>query len=167
MNRYVFARILRASGRLMLFAGAMLGLGLAAIQIYFYFYKLAHPEFAIKPVQIEIPVASGAETANTTNLFATIITTTISVIVAAALIALIAKLYNKHMRNIVVRLAKLFKAQIFTVEIVGTLIAWTLTILLMAPLIPAASIAATFAFIINEFLFIFAWGAYGQPNYKI
>jgi hypothetical protein len=50
---------------------------------------------------------------------------------------------------------------------VSTLLAWTIATLLLFFTIPVASIVTTFAFIINELLFIFAWGAYGQPNYKI
>ena len=34
-------------------------------------------------------------------------------------------------------------------------------------IIGVGAVIAAFAFIINELLFIFAWGAYGQPNYKI
>lgn len=166
MKRYLFARILRASGRLMLFAGAMLGLGLAAIHAYIFFYRLFNHESTIQPVKLVPNEATGA-IYDVPNASATIVTVVISVLVALGLIALIAKIYNNHMRQIIARLARLFKAQIFTVEIVGTMIAWAITILSLAPVIPIASVVATFAFILNELLFIFAWGAYGQPNYKI
>lgn len=166
MKRYLFARVLRASGRLLLFVGAMLGLGLAAIHTYIFIQKLIHREAITQPIRLLPSEATGAAYSEP-NTAAIIVTTTISVVVAAGLIALIAKIYNNHMRSIIARLARLFKAQIFTVEIVSTLIAWTITVLSMAPILPAASIIATFAFILNELLFIFAWGAYGQPNYKI
>lgn len=166
MKRYLFARILRASGRLMLFAGTMLGLGLAAIHVYLFVYRLLNHEPTIQPIGL-IPNKTTGAIYDSPNTATTIVTATISIIVAIGLIALIAKIYNNHMRQIIARIARLFKAQIFTIEVVGTLIAWTITVLSMAPILPAASIVATFAFIINELLFVFAWGAYGQPNYKI
>lgn len=166
MKRYLFARTLRASGRLLLFAGAMLGLGFAAIHIYLFFYRLFNNEPLTPTIQL-LPQESTDAIYDNPNTFATFITAAISVIAALGLIVLITKLYNKHMRSIIARIARLFKAQIFTVEIISTLIAWTITVLSVAPIFPTASILATFAFIINELLFIFAWGAYGQPNYKI
>lgn len=166
MKRYLFARVLRASGRLLLFAGAMLGLGLAAIHIYLFIYRLINHEPTIDSIKFIPNEATGA-VYNEPNTAASIVTAVISVIVALGLIALIVKLYNDHMRKIIAGVARLFKAQIFTVEVIGTMIAWTITILSFAPIMPIASIVATFAFIVNEMLFIFAWGAYGQPNYKI
>jgi hypothetical protein len=145
----------------------MLGLGLIAIRIYLYFYSLANNGAAVEPIQLTITDSVADATVRSTNIFAAIITTSISILLALALIALIAKIYNGHMRSIIARAARLFKVQIFTIEIIGTLIAWTITVLMFATLIPIASIIATFAFIINELLFIFAWGSYGQPNYKI
>ena len=150
----------------MFFVGAMLGLGLAAIHTYIFIQSLINHETVSHPIRLLPHEATGA-IYDAPNTAAIIVTTTISVVVAIGLIALIAKIYNDHMRNIIARLARLFKVQIFTVEIIGTLIAWTITVLSIAPILPAASIIATFAFILNELLFIFAWGAYGQPNYKI
>lgn len=166
MKRYLFARILRASGRLLFFIGAMLGIGLTAINIYLFFYKLNNPNAVVEPIQILPQETTGAVYDNP-NQAAIIVTTAISVVVAIGLIALIASIYNGHMRSIIARLATLFKAQIFTVEIVGAGLAWTVATLLLAFFIPAAAIVTTFAFILNELLFIFAWGVYGQPNYKI
>ena len=142
-------------------------MGLIAIRIYLYFYSLANNGATVEPIQLTITDSVADATVRSTNIFAAIITTSISILLALALIALIAKIYNGHMRSIIARVARLFKVQIFTVEIIGTLIAWTITVLMFATLIPIASIIATFAFIINELLFIFAWGTYGQPNYKI
>ena len=166
MKRYLFARTLRASGRLLLFAGIMLGLGFVAIQVYLFFYRLLNNEPLTPTVQL-LPQEPTSVVDNRPVSFTAFVTAIFSVVIALGLIILITKLYNKHMRNIIARIARLFKAQIFTVEIISTLIAWTITVLSVAPIFPTASILATFAFIINELLFIFAWGAYGQPNYKI
>ena len=150
----------------MFFAGAMLGLGLTALHIYLFFYRLANPSAQIGPAHVLPESTSGAVYSNP-NPVASIVTVVLSVIVALGLIAVIIRLYNNGMRRIIARTARLFGVQIITVEIVGTLIAWTITILSLAFLVPAAAVIAAFAFIINELLFIFAWGAYGQPNYKI
>lgn len=150
----------------MFFAGAMLGLGLTVLHIYLFFYRLANPSAQIGPVHVLTESTAGAVYSNP-NPVASIVTVVLSVIVALGLIAVIIRLYNNGMRRIIARTARLFGVQIITVEIVGTLIAWTITILSLAFLVPAAAIIAAFAFIINELLFIFAWGAYGQPNYKI
>lgn len=145
----------------------MLGFGFAAIHIYLFLYRVFNNEPLTPTIELlsQDPVSSTAESAPFT--FATFVTAAISTLAALGLIALIVKLYNNHMRTIIARLAHLFKAQIFTVEVIGTLIAWTIATLSVALIIPAFAILATFAFIINELLFIFAWGAYGQPNYRI
>jgi len=165
MKRF-FARALRASGRLLLFTGAMLGIGLTAINVYLYFYRLNNPDVSFEPIQI-LPQETTGAVYNSPNPTAAFITATISIVAALGLAALIAAIYNGHMRSIIARVARLFKAQIFTIEIIGTGIAWTITTLLLAFFVPAAAIVATFAFIVNELLFIFAWGIYGQPNYVI
>ena len=165
-KRYFFPRAFRATGRLMFFAGAMLGLGLTVLHIYLFFYRLANPSAQIGPVHV-LPESTAGAVYSNPNPVASIVTIVLSVIVALGLIAVIIRLYNNGMRRIIARTARLFGVQIITVEIVGTLIAWTITILSLAFLVPAAAVIAAFAFIINELLFIFAWGAYGQPNYKI
>lgn len=166
MKRFYFARALRASGRLLLFIGAMLGIGLTAINIYLYFYRLNNPGVSLEPIQIFPQETTGA-VYDSPSPTAAAVTATISIIAAIGLAALVAAIYNGHMRSIIARIARLFKAQIFTVEVVSTGIAWTITTLLLFFFIPSAAIVATFAFIINELLFIFAWGVYGQPNYII
>ena len=167
MKRYLFARTLRAAGRLLLFIGAMLALGLTALNIYFLFYKIAHPGFVLKPLQFSFINTLTIDEMAGFNQFAAYITAVTSILLAIALIILVAKVYNEHARNAIARIARLFRVQIFTVEVMGTIIAWTITVLLFAFFVPAAAIIATFMFIVNELLFIFAWGAYGQPNYKI
>jgi hypothetical protein len=166
MKNHLFARIMRASGRLLLFVGAVFGFGLTFITIYYYFYRLNHPEMASTPAKIHDNPITGV-TLEQSDPFMTIAITIASVTLALILLWIIAKIYNRHMRSVIARLARLFHAQIFTVEIVSTLIVWTICTLYLVFTYPFLSIVTIFAFIINEFLFIFAWGAYGQPNYKI
>ena len=159
---------MRATGRLLLFIGAMFSIGLVAINLYIAFYSLANPG-KTPPL-----IASYTTTpTNTQNILSNndtptnILIVAISSLISLALIAIIIKIYNHHMRSIIARLARLLHIQIFSTEILSTMLAWTISTLLLAVLAPAASILSIFAFIINELLFIFAWGAYGQPNYKI
>lgn len=166
MKNHLFARIMRASGRLLLFVGAVFGFGLTFMVIYQFFYKLNNPGSNVSPIHI----IAGPETKNIIadfNPYMAVATTVISVLLAGFLLWVIAKIYNRNMRSIIARLARLFHAQIFTVEVVSTLIVWTICTLYLVFTIPFLSIVTIFAFIINELLFIFAWGAYGQPNYKI
>lgn len=166
MKRFYFARTLRASGRMLLFVGTMLSVGLTAIYTYLFFYRLSNPDVKFEPIQITAPESVVENTVQSSNQYVSFITAAISVVLAIALLAVIAKIYNGHIRNTIARLARLFKAQILTIEIMSTLIMWTIATLYFSFFIPAAAIASTFAFIINELLFLFAWGAYGQPNYE-
>ena len=155
---------MRATGRLLLFIGAMFSIGLVAINLYIAFYSLANPG-KTPPL-----IASYTTTpTNTQNILSNNDTPTniLIVVISSLIIAIIIKIYNHHMRSIIARLARLLHIQIFSTEILSTMLAWTITTLLLAVLAPAASILSIFAFIINELLFIFAWGAYGQPNYKL
>lgn len=166
MKNYLFARILRASGRLLLFAGAIFAFGLTLISIYLFFYNLNHPEQTVSPIKVTENV-NVVTSLPQNDIFLSIVITVSSVVLACFLLWLVARIYNRNMRSIIGRLARLFKAQIFTVEVVSALLVWTIATLLLVFTIPFLSIVTIFAFIINELLFIFAWGAYGQPNYKI
>lgn len=165
MKKNLLARTLRASGRLLLFVGAALGFGLACVFIYIYIYNLLNPEanVAVHPLYNQTSIANIAEQ---TDVVMTVLLSIGAAVIALICLGVVAKIYNNHMRRLIARIARLCHAQIFTVEIVGTLISWTLATLCMAIAVPYASILTIFAFIINELLFIFAWGAYGQPNYK-
>ena len=166
MKNHLFARIMRASGRLLLFVGAIFGFGLTFMTIYQYFYRLNHPDQPPVIVHAIQGVNSGT-VFDIPNPYLVAAITAGSIVLAGILIYIIAKIYNRNMRSIIARLARLFHAQIFTVELVSTGIVWTIATLFLVFTIPFLSIATIFAFIINELLFIFAWGAYGQPNYKI
>ncbi len=165
MKKNLFARIMRASGRLLLFCGTVLAFGLTIIHIYMYVYHLQNPD-----VDFEISdLTSVTTTVNNndgTNVM-TYVLTGLAIVVAIGLLIVVAKIYNKHIRSVIARLARLFHAKIFTVEIVSTVIVWSIAALLIAIAFPAMSAIFAIALVINELLFVFAWGAYGQPNYKI
>ncbi|MBR3323179.1 hypothetical protein IKG13_03930 [Candidatus Saccharibacteria bacterium] len=166
MKNHLFARIMRASGRLLLFVGAVFGFGLTFLAAYQVIHRLIHPGETFAPLRITETATTGAAVEQG-NPYMTIAITIGSVILALFLLGVIARIYNRSMRNIIAKLARLFHAQIFTVEIVSTGIVWTICTLLLVFTIPFLSIITIFAFIVNELLFILAWGAYGQPNYKI
>lgn len=167
MKHNLFARIMRASGRLLLFAGIIFSFGLTFYKVYSLIYFASHPDAPHNTQLIPTQNAATGAALNQSINFPTVLVGIAAVVLAIFLAYIVATVYNRNIRGLIRRLAHLFHAQIFTVEIVATLIAWTLATLLLVFTIPLLSIVTIFAFIINELLFIFAWGAYGQPNYKI
>lgn len=166
MKNHLFARIMRASGRLLLFVGAIFGFGLTFVSAYSFIYRINHPEVHYAPIKIQDTPITGVIPEQSDPFIAIALTIAIVALVIV-LFWIIAKIYNNHMRSIIARIARLFHAQIFTVEVVATLIVWTVCTLYLIFTIPFLSIVTIFAFLINELLFIFAWGAYGQPDYKL
>ena len=165
MKDHLFARLLRASGRLLLFTGAIISFGLVLINIYLYFRQLFNPTEA-KQTIITITGADKVATAAAEMTPTRVVAIIACFVVVILLFVLIAKIYNNHIRRIIERTAHLFHAKIFTVEIVSTLIVWTIATLFFLITVPDISVATVFALIINELLFVIAWGAYGQPDYK-
>lgn len=164
MKRYFLARCMRATGRLLLFIGAIISIGLIALHAYLFFYSLTHNGSTDFLIQSYTSTNTQPVINNSTP--AGVFITILCILVALTLVAIIAKIYNHHMRSIIAAIAKFFHVRIFYIEIISTLIAWTITTLLLIITAPAASILAIFALIVNELLIVFAWGAYGQPNYK-
>jgi hypothetical protein len=165
MKKHLLARCLRAGGRLLLLVGAVFGFGMIIVSVYSLIYHAQHPEIAeYTPVT---PVAAPEVKPTDGNPVLTVITTIFAVLLALALIVVIARMYNNSMRRFLVKFAKFLKIQIISAELLCTFIAWTISTVLLIFTFPFLSIFSLFAFIINELLFVFAWGAYGQPNYKI
>ena len=167
MKEHLFARLLRAGGRLLLFVGTILSIGIVLVQSYIFLHHLFNPSEPQKTVQSIIQVTE--ENASSGNYEVTPIRV-IAIIACFAIVILlfmlIAKIYNNHIRSIIGKLARLFHAKIFTVEIMSTLIVWTIATTYFLITLPDASIAMVLALIVNELLFVLAWGAYGQPDYK-
>ena len=165
MKKHLLARCLRAGGRLLLLVGAVFGFGMIIVSVYSLIYHAQHPEIAeYTPVT---PVAAPEVKPTDSNPVLTVITTIFAVLLALALVVVIARMYNNSMRRFLVKFAKFLKIQIISAELLCTFIAWTIATVLLIFTFPFLSIFSLFAFIINELLFVFAWGAYGQPNYKI
>lgn len=146
----------------MLFIGFVIGFGLILIHIYLYIYSLLHPgetpatiTIADSPLVISSDITMG-------QAFAGIGCCAVVIII----FALIAKIYNNRLRSIIVRLSHLFHCKIFTFEIVSTLIVWTISTLFFLITFPFISVFSLICLIINELLFVLAWGTYGQPDYK-
>jgi len=170
MKNHLFARVLRAAGRLLLFVGAVFDLGLIALAIYAIIYRINHPGETIPDLFGATPVSdtvrASAESGNPNPVLTTIVTIG-AILFTFALIVLAARIYNNSLRKYIGKLAKLFHITIFGAEVVSTLIIWTLATIILLFIFPVASIITIFALIITELCFIFAWTAYGQPNYKL
>ena len=170
MKNHLFARCLRAAGRLLLFVGAVFDLGLIALAVYAIIYRINHPGETIPDLFGATPVSTAvretAESGNINPVLSTIITIG-AIIFAIALIYLAARIYNNSLRKYIGKLAKFFHITIFGAEVVFSLIVWTIATVILLFIFPVASIISIFALIITELCFIFAWTAYGQPNYKL
>ena len=165
MKKHLLARSMRAGGRLLLLVGAIFGFGMIIVSIYSLIYRAQHPEAPQAPVT-PVPAPSVSQPTES-NPVTTIITTIVAVALALALIIVIARMYNNSMRNVIAKIAKLLKIKIISTELLCTFVTWTVATVLLIFVFPIISIFSLFAFIINELLFVFAWGAYGQPDYKI
>ncbi len=165
MKKHLLARCLRAGGRLLLLVGTIFGFGMIIVAVYSLIYRAQHPETVVDaPVT---PISAPEVSATNDNPVVVVITTVFAILLAIGLLVVIARMYNNSMRRFLVGFAKFLKIQIISAELLCTFIAWTVATVLLIFTFPLLSIFALFAFIINELLFVFAWGAYGQPNYKI
>lgn len=170
MKNNLFARVLRAAGRLLLFVGAVFDLGLIALAIYAIIYRINHPNETIPDLFGATPVSDTVRTTVETsdpNPALTITITIAAILFTLFLIFIAARIYNNSIRKYVAKLAKLFRISIFSAETLFTLIVWALATVILLFIFPTASIIAIFALIITELCFTFAWTAYGQPNYKL
>ena len=165
MKKHLLARCLRAGGRLLLLVGTIFGFGMIIVAVYSLIYRAQHPETVVDtPVT---PISAPEVSTTNDNPVVVAITTVFAILLAIGLLVVIARMYNNSMRRFLVKFAKFLKIQIISAELLCTFIAWTVATVLLIFTFPLLSIFALFAFIINELLFVFAWGAYGQPDYKI
>jgi len=170
MKNHLFARVLRAAGRLLLFVGAVFDLGLITLAIYAIIYRIYHPNESVPDIFGATPISDTVRTAaeeGNVNPVLNVIIAVGAILFMLALVILAARIYNNSLRKYIGKLAKLFHITIFGAEVVFTLIIWTLATIILLFIFPVASIITIFALIITELCFIFAWTAYGQPNYKL
>lgn len=170
MKNNLFARCLRAAGRLLLFVGAVFDLGLIALAVYAIIYRINHPGETVPDLFGATPVSDVVRTTaeeGGINPALNVALTIGAVLFMVALVLLAARIYNNSLRKYIGKLAKLFHISIFGAEVVFTLIIWALASIILLFIFPVASIVTAFVLIITELCFIFAWIAYGQPNYKL
>lgn len=167
MKKHLPARILRAAGRLLLLAGAIFDLGLIALFVYGLIYRSQHPDVSYAALAEKTNLAIEPSAIGQLHPILAVAVTIFLILIALGIILLIASIYNRHMRNIVSRIAKFLHITIFSTELLLTLITWVIATIILLFIFPVASVVTFFCLAINELLFIFAWGAYGQPKYKI
>ena len=163
-NRNYFARACRFLARLMMFAGILSFVGTAAIMTYRIFNPTATFESSHVTTTVPVsPVTSSTDQAAAVA-FATIINI---VIIGAAILGVIylAIKYNEYARNFIDWFARKTKFRIHYIELGIPAFFWTLTILMLVFTFPIATLPLIFTFILNEFLFVVAWLAYGTPIY--
>jgi len=171
-EKHLFARICRVLGRFLMCIGAITAIGLSCLGVAQLFLPKTTTNSPNTAQQLDQVTGSMYQTGQNATISPA--THIISAIVAIACIALIVLLfwralqkYNDGLRKFIAQLAKYAKVPIFTVEICLSLLFWALATIIIAQSMPAISVFAFFALIINEFFFIFAWAAYGRPVYTL
>ena len=167
-NHNYFARACRFLARILLFTGVLACIGIATISIIQAFRPTPSASEStpttspISPSSVADNISkSSAAISPIFNAFITI------VIILAALLCLLylAYRYNSYARSLIAWIGRKLKLPIHFVELMLPLLFWTITTILLIPIFPIATIPVIFAFILNEFLFLLAWLAYGCPNY--
>lgn len=152
---------------MLLLIGAIFGLGLIIYFAYSIFAKVQNPETDVTiPLRV---LEEGTTVTNTSQMSpaASAVTSALAVSLALLIVGFIAILYNRSIQKFIAALAGKLHIPIFTTELICTFIIWTIATTILFFIFPLASIFALLAFVVNELLFIFAWGAYGQPVYKL
>ena len=165
-NRNYFARACRFLARLLLFTSILSFIGTASIMTY----RIFNPSATFSDSNITITSdysyrksIPGRDQA-TSVAFAIIVNI---VIIGAAILGSIylAVKYNGYARNLIDWISRKTKFPIHYIELGIPAIFWCLTILMLVFVFPLVTLPLIFAFILNEFLFIIAWLAYGTPTY--
>ena len=172
-NTNYFGRICRLFGRMSLFAGFILCVGVGALLIINPF--LGNDPSTAKTIGSTISgesLSSGVSQYFAATFFSqnqalsTIITIIVTIVVVIA-IAFLAKRYNAAMRKIIANLAKRAHVPIHMMEMGLSLIVWSLLIIMLYFSFPYATVFLIFPFIFNELFFLFGWISYGLPEYKV
>ena len=163
----LFPRICRCLGRFLLTIGAIFLVGFICL----FFTSLTPDHQSIEEFRDSLAIQniSDAGTVITTTASSTPVLLLILGIVASLAILFCffraLKSYNDFLRNFIKRAAKTLHLKIFTLELISTTVIWGFLILILLNLLPIFTPFLLTALIINEFCFIFAWVAYGQPDY--
>ena len=164
VNRNYFARACRLLGRLLLFASVISFVGIGTLSILQLFQSPSSAEPVTAPVS-PTTTENPAPISPVAVAFNFIVT---AVIVFGAILGLCYLIYkyNDYARHFIAWVSRKAKAPVHFVELALPLFFWTGTIVMLLPTFPAITILFIFAFILNEFSFLFAWLAYGSPNYE-
>ena len=172
-NTNYFGRFCRLVGRLSLFAGFILCIGVGVLLIINPFTSgtTSDSKTSIEATA-NSSISSGISHSFATGLiqnYPVISWFVTGAIVLAAIIALLylAKKYNAAIRKIIANIAKRANAPIHMVELGLTLIIWSALLIMLIFSFPLAASILIFPFIINELLFLFGWISYGMPDYKV
>ena len=168
-NTNYFGRACRFLGRICLFVGFILGIGVCALLIASPFTVNTGQSATGSPS----PVSQSSTSPNhylsliSSNQFISWFIT--GAIITATIVAIcyLAKRYNNTIRNAIANIAHRTKIPIHMLELGLTLIIWSITIILIIFSLPVASTILIFPFIINELLFLFGWISYDMPDYKV
>ena len=173
-NTNYFGRLCRFLGRITLFAGFILGIGICALLTINSFASkdgsstigdVAETTPSVTPISSEASHSFVAVISQ--NQIASWFIT--GAIITATIIALcyLAKKYNAAIRTVIANIAKHLKSPIHMVELGLTLIIWSTVLAMLIFSFPLASIILIFPYIFNVLFFLFGWISYGMPDYKV
>lgn len=171
-NTNYFGRICRFLGRVNLFIGFILCVGVGTVLVLnpFVDNKKSVTDIISETTPSQ-PISSGISATFSGNfvnnqIIGWFIT---GAILAALVIALyyLAQKYNAVIRKIIANTAKKLKIPIHFVELSLTLIVWSVLLTMLLYAFPYATTFLIFPFIFNELFFLFGWISYGMTEYKI
>ena len=173
-NTNYFGRVCRFLGRISLFAGFILSIGIGALLVINPFISIDGSRNIFKIISSATYPQNPTSTAPRgvvlffaqNEILSWIVSATI---IAAMLLALyyLCRKYNDVIRSVIANISKHTKMPIHMTELGLTLIIWSIVILMLIFSFPLAASFLIFSFIFNELFFLFGWISYGMPDYKI
>lgn len=170
-NTNYFGRACRFMGRIGLFVGLILCVGVGALLAINPFV----PEDVISTRKAQSIIENNPASSTGRSFYASLGQNQIlswfvtGAIIAAAIIAIayLARKYNNTIRNVIASIAKRTKTSIHMLELGFTLVVWSALLLMLILSFPYAATVLIFPFILNELLFLFGWISYGMPEYEV
>ena len=166
-NTNYFGRFCRFIGRILLFIGFTVCLGVSLILIINPFTPEDLANSSRAPIIVETASSTSIDQITNHNSFLTFVLTGLLSLVAIAAIFYLAYKYNATLRNIIAKIAHRTKIPIHHTELGLTLLTWSILTLLLFYNFPIMSIFCIFMLTLNELAFIFAWISYGLPLYEV
>ncbi len=172
-NTNYFGRICRFLGRINLFIGFILCIGIGALLLSASILEkplIRHnPDSNVTSTTSHLsPKTSHTPIINIfQNQFLSWLLVAIIIAATAIAIAFLAYRYNATIRKLIASLAKHINFPIHIVELSLALLIWSPLLIMLIFSFPYAATFFIFSFIINELLFIFAWASYGMPDYIV